>query len=154
MLSQAIVKTSIMDQLKLCWEQRPSRHKKAKPETVLAVYVNGVSIEQLLQAAADKNQSRTLGDVFINSTLVQELLLPDWQNSCQQAGLITLMACSCGQWECSTLSVKTTQQANWVHWQFALNDVYEKTYGQLPEFWFDAQAYAEALQTLDQLSTL
>jgi hypothetical protein len=153
-LNKKIVKASSMDQLKLCWESRPSRHKKAKAETVLAVYVNDVSIEQLLQEAAERNNARTLGDVFINSALVQELLLKDWQNSCHQAGFITLMACACGQWECSTICVKTTQQANWVHWQFHINDVYLKTYGQLPEFWFDAGDYTQALQTLDQLSRL
>lgn len=93
-----------------------------------------------------------MGDEFLSMALVQELVTDDWERSRFQNSLITLMACGCGQWECSTINIKTSQQANWVHWQFALNDVYQKNYGQLPEFWFDSNEYAIALQVLDELS--
>ena len=141
-----------MDHLKLCWEPKPSKHKKLESEPVLAVYVNDVSIEQLLKTAAENNNTSTLGDIFLSMTSVKELVIEAWKNSCHQDSLITLMACSCGQWECSTINIRTSQQANWVHWQFVMNDVYLKTYGELPEFWFDADDYAKALQTLDEPS--
>ncbi|MBU1309273.1 MAG: hypothetical protein KKE30_07055 [Gammaproteobacteria bacterium] len=141
-----------MDHLKLCCESRPSSHKKLNTELCLVVYVNDVSIEQLLKIAAAKNHATTLGDQFLSLALVKELAVETWKKSCYQDSFITLLACSCGQWECSTLSVKTTRQANWVHWQFALNEVYQTTYGELPELWFDANEYAKAVQVIYELS--
>lgn len=142
----------IMDKLKLCWEMRPARLKKFKTETFLAVYVNDISIAQLLQTAAENNNTSTLGDEFLSMALVQKLEIDAWKQSCIQDSVITLMACACGQWECSTVSIKTCQQDNWVHWQFNLNAVYKKNYGELPEFWFDAKDYASALQVLDEVN--
>lgn len=141
-----------MDKLKLCWEMRPARLKKYKTETFLAVYVNDISIAQWLQTAAENNNTSTLGDEFLSMALVQKLEIDTWRHSCTQDSVITLMACACGQWECSTVSIKTCQQANWVHWQFNLNAVYKKNYGELPEFWFDAKDYANALKVLDEVN--
>ncbi|VXD00095.1 conserved hypothetical protein [Pseudomonas sp. 9AZ] len=141
-----------MDRLKLIWESRLSSHNKHKNESFLAVYVNSISIEQELITAAERNNATTLGDIFLSMESVKEFVIEDWKKSCHQNSLVTLMACACGQWECSTIKIKTSQQDNWVHWQFAVNDVYQKNYGQLPEFWFDAEDYAKALQVLDELN--
>ena len=139
-----------MDKLKLCWETRPARLKKHKTEQFLAVYVNDISIAQLLKLTAENNNATTLGDEFLSMALVQKLEITAWKQSCSQNSVITLMACACGQWECSTLTISTCQQADWVHWQFNLNAVYKRNYGELPEFWFNAHDYARALDVLDE----
>lgn len=148
-----------MDRLSLEWREKTeyaaktkvarNRAAKKSSEPELAIFVNDQSLDVLIAEHAKARGKKTLGDVFLWKRLVEQFAKRQWLASCEGDGYVTLMACGCGFWECSTIDVEAKAADNWVHWRFDLSDVYQEHFGDLPEFWFDREAYSKVISQFD-----
>ncbi|ABE54865.1 hypothetical protein Sden_1581 [Shewanella denitrificans OS217] len=148
-----------MDTISLRWlhkvnpltkRKRASKEKRAhSPSQVLGVFVNDQPLESWLETIAASRGVKSLGDVFLAEHHVLEFAKGQWLASCEFSGFITLLACGCGHWECSSIGVQTTVSDNWVHWRFDLTPIYLTRFGELPEFWFDRQAYCQMVSQFE-----
>lgn len=142
-----------MDILSLKWlgkidssTRKTARENKLLNSTQqLGIYVNHERLDEWLEDMAKKQGTTGLGDEFLCEEHVLEFAKRQWLTSCDENGCITLLACSCGHWMCSTITVKSIISEDGVHWTFDLSPVYHNRFGDLPEFWFDRDAYKNVI---------
>ena len=130
-----------MDRLNLRWKTSFKDKKKRQPFRSLEVLVNDKPLLDILSNYEAQHGLSALGDGYLVERDVAEVSSHGWAKSCNSNTSILLLACTCGHWECSSLSVKSLFVDNAIFWQFSINQTHLAPYAGLAEYWFDIQQY-------------
>ena len=130
-----------MDHLNLRWKTGYRDKKKRQPFRCLEVLINDRPLLDILSDYEAQHGLSALGDDYLIERDVAEVSSYGWSKSCNDNTSILLLACNCGSWECSNLSVKSLFVDNAIFWQFSINQTHLAPYAGLAEYWFDVEQY-------------
>ena len=135
-----------MDQLELRWLSRFQDKKRRQSERYLEVVINGSPLRSIMAKYEAEHAIQALSDDYVKESDLAATSAMSWLASCVESSYIILLACNCGHWECSHLGVRSIRQDEFVYWRFAINQPYLEAYRDLPEYWFDAADYCDAVR--------
>lgn len=134
-----------MDRLNLRWKTGYKDKKQKQSFRCLEVLINDKPLLDILSDYEAQHGLSDLGDGYLVERDVAEVSSHAWAKSCNNNTSILLLACTCGHWECSHLTVTSLFVDNAIYWQFSINQPHLAAYAGLGEYWFDIQQYRSSV---------